>query len=207
MSKIEIFNEDCMEGMKKYPDKHFDLAIVDPPFSIGIGNSPRLVTDKGFEAKAWDDEPIDDSYFVELFRVSKEQIIWGGNYYALPANKHCVIWDKLQPEALSVGMFDYAWTSFDGANKIFRRNVQDEKGKIHPTQKPVKLYEWLLKNYAKEGDLILDTHLGSGSIAIACWDMGFDLKGFEIDKDYYEGAMKRLDEHQRQMRLNLSLRA
>lgn len=195
---INLFNQDCMEAMKAMPDKAFELAIVDPEFGIGIGHSPRLVTDKGLVPKTWDDRPIDPKYFVELFRVSRNQIIWGGNYYLLPANKHCVIWDKMQPEALSFGMFDYAWTSFDGANKIFRRSVQDEKSKIHPTQKPVKLYEWLLKNYAKPGDRILDTHLGSGSSAIAAYNMGYDFTGYEIDKDYYEAAVKRLNDHKRQ---------
>ena len=195
---IELLNMDCMEYMATLPDKAFELAIVDPEFGIGIGNSPRLVTDKGLKAKAWDDKPIDPRYFVELFRVAKEAIIWGGNYYALPANKHCVIWDKMQPEALSFGMFDYAWTSFDGANKIFRRSVQDEKGKIHPTQKPVKLYEWLLTNYAKPGQRILDTHLGSGSSAIAAYNLGFDFVGMELDKDYFDAAVKRFNQHKAQ---------
>ena len=153
---IEILNEDCMAVMARYPDKHFDLAIVDPEFGIGIGNSPRLVTDKGLKAKAWDDKPIDPHYFVELFRVAKNAIIWGGNYYALPANKHCVIWDKMQPEALSFGMFDYAWTSFDGANKMFRRSVQDEKGKIHPClpagEKVFFNDEWMKIEDVKLGD-------------------------------------------------------
>jgi site-specific DNA-methyltransferase (adenine-specific) len=193
--KSEIFNEDCVAAMKLYPDKYFDLAIVDPEFGIGIGNSPRLVTDKGRDAKSWDDKPVDPSYFVELFRVSKQQIIWGGNYYTLPGNKHCIIWDKMQPETLSFGMFDYAWTSFDGANKIFRRSVQLEKDKIHPTQKPVQLYRWLLKNYAQPGDKILDSHLGSGSSRIAAHDMGFSFTGFELDKDYFEASEKRFQQH------------
>lgn len=191
----EVFNEDCMIGMARYPDKHFDLAIVDPEFGIGIGNSPRLVRDKGIKAKSWDDKPINPTYFTELFKVSKQQIIWGGNYYQLPGNKHCIIWDKMQPEALSFGMFDYAWTSFDGANKIFRQSVQIEKNKIHPTQKPVQLYRWILKNYAEHGYKILDTHLGSGSSRIAAHDMGFDFTGFEIDKDYFEAQEKRFRNH------------
>ena len=191
---IELLNIDCMEYMAKLPDKAFDLAIVDPEFGIGIGNSPRLVTDKGLKPKAWDDKPISPEYFDHVFRVSVHQIIWGGNYYPLPANKHCVIWDKVQPEALSFGMFDYAWTSFDGANKLFRRSVQDEKGKIHPTQKPIKLYEWLLTNYAKPGQRILDTHLGSGSSAIAAHYFGVDFVGCELDKDYYDAAVKRFEQ-------------
>jgi len=187
----EVFNSDCVEGMKRFPDKFFDLAIVDPEFGIGIGKSPRLVTDKGLKAKNWDDEPISMNYFDELFRVSKNQIIWGGNYYALPPTKHCVIWDKMQPEALSFGMFDFAWTSFDGANKIFRKSVQDEKNKIHPTQKPRALYDWLIKNYAKIGDKILDTHLGSQSSRIAAYKKGFDFWGFEIDEDYFRDGNAR----------------
>jgi site-specific DNA-methyltransferase (adenine-specific) len=190
---VELLNVDCMDFMATLPDKAFDLAIVDPEFGIGIGNSPRLVTDKGLKAKDWDNKPIDPQYFVELFRATKNQIIWGGNYYALPANKHCVIWDKMQPESLSFGMFDYAWTSFDGANKIFRRSVQDEKGKIHPTQKPVTLYKWLLTNYAKPGHRILDTHLGSGSSAIAAHNFGFDFVGCELDKEYYDAAVRRFN--------------
>jgi len=196
-----LLNCDCMEYMATLPDKAFELAIVDPEFGIGIGSSPRLVTDKGLQAKAWDDKPIDPAYFVELFRVSNHQIIWGGNYYPLPANKHCVIWDKLQPENMSFGMFDYAWTSFDGANKIFRRSVQDEKGKIHPTQKPVKLYEWLLINYAKSGDRILDTHLGSMSSVIACANLGFEITGCELDADYFDAGCKRVVDSLRQERM------
>jgi site-specific DNA-methyltransferase (adenine-specific) len=201
--KITVTNEDNMQLMARYPDGWFDLAIVDPEFGIGIGNSPRLVTDKGLKSKQWDNKPIDMNYFDELFRISKNQIIWGGNYYALPPNKHCIIWDKKQPEKLSFGMFDYAWTSFDGANKIFRKSVQDEKDKIHPTQKPVALYKWLLDRYAKQGDKILDTHLGSGSIAIACHDYGFELTACELDAEYYEAAKKRFFNHKAQTNLFL----
>ena len=188
---INAYNMDCMDFMRDKPDNYYDLAIVDPEFGIGIGKSPRLVTDKGLEAKSWDDKPIDENYFSELFRVSKHQVIWGGNYYPLPANKHCVIWDKVQPEGLSFGMFDYAWTSFDGANKIFRQSVQIEKDKIHPTQKPIQLYKWLLKNYATEGNKILDTHGGSFSSAIACHMEGYDLDICELDEDYFNDAVKR----------------
>lgn len=199
---MKIFqNRDCMEGMKEYPDKFFDLAIVDPEFGIGIGKSPRLVTDKGREAKEWDDKPINPSYFTELFRVSKNQIIWGGNYYPLQGNKHCIIWDKVQPEALSFGMFDYAWTSFNGANKIFRQSVQIEKDKIHPTQKPVQLYKWLIQKYAKPGERVLDTHVGSASSLIAYEAEGFDYVGFEIDKEYYDNAVKRIEQYRSQLKL------
>jgi len=189
--KIQVTNEDCMELMGRYPDGYFDLAIVDPEFGIGIGNSPRLVTDKGLKPKEWDNKPIDMKYFDELFRVSKQQIIWGGNYYALPANKHCIIWDKKQPEKMSFGMFDYAWTSFDGSNKIFRYSVLNEKDKIHPTQKPVALYNWILDRYAKPDFKILDTHLGSGSHAIAAHYFGCELTACELDSEYYEASLKR----------------
>jgi site-specific DNA-methyltransferase (adenine-specific) len=190
----EVFNMDCMEALRKMKDKEFDLAIVDPEFGIGIGKSPRLVTDKGLKAKTWDDKPISMEYFDDLFRVSKRQIIWGGNYYNLGATKHCIIWDKVQPEGLSFGMFDFAWTSFEGANKIFRYSVQLEKNKIHPTQKPVSLYKWLLLNYAKQGDKILDTHVGSGSSRIAAYKLGFDFTGYELDLDYYQAQEKRFKE-------------
>jgi site-specific DNA-methyltransferase (adenine-specific) len=198
---LTLTNECNMQMMARYPDKYFDLAIVDPEFGIGIAKSPRLVTDKGFKAKTWDDIPINDGYFVELFRVSKNQIIWGGNYYNLPGNKHCIIWDKIQPESLSFGMFDYAWTSFKGANKIFRQSVQNEKDKIHPTQKPVQLYKWILEKYANPGFKILDTHMGSGSIAIACHDYGYDLTACELNKDYYEAAIQRIKQHTDQLKI------
>src|SRR5690606_37539231 len=199
--KTRVFNMDCMEYMRSVEDGYFELAVVDPEFGIGIGNSPRLVTDKGLKAKSWDDKPISPEYFNELFRISKNQIIWGGNYYALPANKHCIIWDKKQPEKMSFGMFDYAWTSFDGANKIFRKSVQDEINKIHPTQKPVKLYEWILMNYAKEGDKILDTNLGSGSSRIAAYNLGFDFTGIELDEEYFNASVDRFNTHKSQLTL------
>lgn len=200
---IRLFNLDCMTAMASMPDKAFDLAIVDPEFGISIGRSARLVTDKGLPAKAWDDKPISPDYFNELFRVSQNQIIWGGNYYNLPPSKHCIIWDKIQPEGLSFGMFDFAWTSFNTANKIFRRSTSSDNGRIHPTQKPVRLYEWLLKNYAKPGDKILDTHCGSGSILIACDIMGFSIDAYETDADYFKAAKDRLERHQRQETLDL----
>ena len=200
--KMDLRNCDCMDLMKEFPDKHFELAIVDPEFGIGIGKSPRLVTDKGFKAKNWDDKPIDTKYFNELFRVSKNQIIWGGNYYSLSGNKHCIVWDKQQPEKLSFGMFDYAWTSFNGSNKMFRYSVQNETNKIHPTQKPVALYKWLLQNYAKAGDKILDTHLGSMSSVIACYDEKFDITGAELDPDYFNAGMERVAKHTTQVRLD-----
>ena len=189
----EVYNEDCMEVMKRFPDKFFDLAVVDPEFGIGIGKSARLVTDKGLQAKVWDDKPISMDYFKELFRVSKNQIIWGGNYYSLGATKHCIIWDKKQPEDLSFGMFDFAWTSFEGSNKMFRASVQIEVDKIHPTQKPVALYNWTYKRYAKNGNKILDTHLGSQSSRIAAYKLGFDFWGCELDADYFKSGCERFE--------------
>ena len=197
----ETYNMDCMEYMRQFPDKHFELAVVDPEFGIGIAKSARLVTDKGLKAKQWDDKPIDAVYFKELFRISKNQIIWGGNYYSLPPTKHCIIWDKKQPESFSFGMFDFAWTSFNGSNKIFRRSIQLENNKIHPTQKPVALYKWLLHNYAKPGDKILDTHLGSGSSRIAAYDLGFDFYATELDKDYFDAQEKRFQNFKSQLKL------
>lgn len=130
--KIELLNIDCMEYMAGCADNSFDLAIVDPEFGIGISRSNRLVTDKGLRAKSWDDKPIKPKYFTELFRISNNQIIWGGNYYDLPPTKHCLIWDKKQPESLSFGMFDFAWTSYAKSNKIFYKSVQDGNKRIHP---------------------------------------------------------------------------
>ena len=198
---INFHNTDNMEFMATKPDNYYDLAVVDPEFGIGIGNSPRLVTDKGLKAKEWDNKPVDMNYFTELFRVSKQQIIWGGNYYPLPANKHCVIWDKMQPEGMSFGMFDYAWTSFNGANKMFRYSVQKEQNKRHPTQKPVQLYRWILQRYAEKGFKILDTHGGSGSITIACDMEGFDLDICEIDKEYFDASVKRYNTYKSQLKL------
>jgi len=198
---INIHNVDCMDFMRNIPDKYYYLADCDPEFGIGIGNSPRLVTDKGLVAKKWDNKPISMEYFDELFRVSKNQIIWGGNYYALPANKHCIIWDKMQPEGMSFGMFDYAWTSFDGANKMFRYSVQNEKNKIHPTQKPVALYRWILQRYATKGMKVLDTHGGSMSHAIACDMEGYDLDICEIDKEYFDSGVSRYNNYKSQLKL------
>ena len=143
----------------------------------------------------WDNAP-DESYFAELKRVSSNQIIWGGNYFPLPPTRGVIAWDKVQPWP-NFSAWEMAWTSFNCVARIFKYDNRT-KGKIHPTQKPVALYKWLLSNYAKPGDKILDTHLGSGSIAIACHDLGFDLTGYELDTDYYSAAWHRLEQHQRQ---------
>ena len=181
IGNCELWHGDCMDYMRDLPDKAFDLAIVDPEFS--------------------NDKPIAPRYFVELFRIAKNAIIWRGNRYALPPSKHCVIWDKTRAEGLKFVMVDYAWTSFDDVNKYFKQSVDNEKDKIHPTQKPVKLYEWLLTNYAKQGQRILDTHLGGGSSAIAANELGFEFVGIELDADYYAAACKRIEQAYAQPRL------
>ena len=195
----EVYNMDCMEGMAQYPDKYFELAIVDPPYGIGISNNSfRQKQDK----KDWDNNIPNNLYFDELFRVSINQIICGGNYFNLLPSQGFVIWDKKQPEDFSTSMCEYGWISFKKPAKIFRLHVVTaENNKIHPTQKPVKLYKWLLTNYAKQGDKILDTHLGSGSSRVAAYDMGFDFVGYELDKDYYLAQEKRFNDFKQQLKL------
>ena len=195
---IEITNEDNMELMKRYPDDYFDLAIVDPPYGIGISSNPvRQQHDK----KEWDNAIPTDEYFTELFRVSKNQIIWGGNYFDLPPSQGFFIWDKKQPHDFSLAMCEMAWSSIQKPAKMWSLSVLKERGKIHPTQKPVELYEWQLINNTEEGYKILDTHLGSGSIAIACHNLKFDLTACELDKDYYEASIKRIQNHVSQIRM------
>lgn len=198
--KIRITNEDNMALMARYPDKNFDLAIIDPPYGIGISSNPVRQQHK---KKEWDNSIPEEEYFKELFRVSKNQIIWGGNYFFdyLKNSQGFIIWDKKQPENFSLAMCEFAYSSIQSPAKIFRYSVLSEQNKIHPTQKPVALYKWLLDKYAKPGDKILDTHLGSGSIAIACHDYGFDLTACELDKDYYESAIKRIKRHTAQQKL------
>ena len=191
---IELLNCDCMEYMRTLPDKAFDLAIADPPYGIGINNSSRL-GHYGGKGKKWDNETPDDFYFLELQRVSKNQIIWGANYFNMPPCRCFLIWDKQQPEAVSFASCEYAWTSFDASAKTYYQRPQcADVVRIHPTQKPTKLYEWLLANYAKQGDRILDTHLGSGSSAIAAHYGGFDFVGCELDADYFNAASKRFEQ-------------
>jgi site-specific DNA-methyltransferase (adenine-specific) len=208
---MNITNEDNMDLMARYDDNHFDLAIVDPPYGIdianmnmGIGNIPKASKAKNrkWKAKDWDSDIPSEQYFKELFRVSKNQIIWGGNYFDLPPCGKFIIWDKEIPKGLSFSDCEYAWTSFKGANNMFRYSAYRNKSeKFHPTQKPPQLYDYCLMNFAKEGDKILDTHLGSGSIAIACHNLGFDLTACELDKEYYDSAMKRLNNHKLQQKL------
>ncbi len=197
---ITITREDNMKLMARYPDNYFDLAIVDPPY--GILNKTKRGGDHKFnmdEYSQWDVKP-DDKYFNELFRVSKNQIIWGGNYFEQlwarsPYNKGFIIWDKNQPETLNnFSMAEMAWSSIDKPSKIFRFSVRKNRNKIHPTQKPIELYEWLLKLYSNHGDKILDTHLGSGTLAIACYKAGLSLTACEISENYYLKALEKIKE-------------
>ena len=201
---IDLNNMDCLEAMKQMDDNQFDLAIVDPPYGININNNMgRRKGDKKSSYKKidWDNKTPTQKYFDELFRVSRNQIIWGANYMIDKIKKpsSCwLMWDKKFSEDVSFAQYELAWTSFQSSAKKFDKSP-NQQNRIHPTQKPVKLYEWILDKYAKEGDKILDTHLGSGSIAIACHNRGFDLTGFEIDKEYFDNACERLRVHQSQL--------
>lgn len=212
---VELLNIDCMEYMATLPDKAFDLAIVDPPYGINVANNTtgtviRNKSDRDiFAKKDWDKAIPDVRYFNELFRVSKEQIIWGGNYFLdiLGYCKAPIIWDKLNGESMYADG-EMAWTSKGCPRnlRIWRHQwcgafKDSERGatKYHPTQKPVKLYEWLLTNYAKPGQRVLDTHLGSGSSAIAAHYFGVDFVGCELDKDYFEAAKKRFEQQTAQL--------
>lgn len=216
--KIELLNCDCMEYMKTVPDKYFELAIVDPPYGIGENGQRNLTGDRptakwknpnSINYKKFDDsETPSFEYFNELKRVTKNQIIWGGNYFTqfLESSMGWVIWDKLVDEKEHLSMIEMAWSSFDKKAMKFELlwagfKKGEPTNRIHPTQKPVKLYKWLLKNYAKEGDKIFDSHGGSMSIALACHDMGFDLTLCEIDKDYYDAGVKRFENHKKQLKL------
>jgi len=198
---MTITNEDNMQLMARYPDKYFDLAIIDPPYGIDINSSGRL-GHYGGKGKKWDSSIPNKEYFKELKRVSKNQIIWGGNYFYLEPTRCFLIWDKQQPENVSFASCEFAWTSFNESAKTFYKRPQNaDIERIHPTQKPVALYKWILDKYAKQGDKILDTHLGSGSIAIACHDYGFDLTACELDKEYFDKAMQRINNHTNQQKL------
>jgi len=202
---ITITNEDNMELMSRYPDKYFDLAIVDPPYGININNNMgRRKGDKqsNYKKTYWDNSIPNEIYYNELFRVSNNQIIWGGNYMTqyLQASSCWLLWDKGFSEDVSFAQFEMAWTSFNSSTKKFDK-TSNQQNRIHPTQKPVALYKWILDKYTKQGDKILDTHLGSGSIAIACHDYRFDLTACEIDIEYYEKAIKRLNNHTKQLKL------
>lgn len=227
-SRPGLYNADCMEAMKHFPDGFFDLAVVDPPYGIGADrfNNGAGAKDHGGNSTAkrlrvndgrgklrdrrlnqsdcsWDSQPPSKEYFDELRRVSKHQIIWGGNYFQLPPTRGMIVWDKEQPWE-NFSQVELAWTSFDKPASLFRYSNttsanKDHLNKIHPTQKPTALYEWVLRKYAKPGDKILDTHAGSASSLVACYRHGFDAWGFEIDKGYYNAARKRLADEMAQM--------
>ena len=206
----EVYLEDCVKALKRFNDNHFDLAIVDPPYGLGMGtvsipsekntNSQQKFY-KDLKSKRWDDNTPNKEYFDELKRVSKNQIIWGGNYMAehLGNTKCIIIWDKMT-YIPTMSQFEFAFCSFNKHPKMVKVNSTDID-RMHPTQKPIKLYDWLLHNYAKEGDLILDTHLGSGSSRIAAYKGGFNFVGFEIDAEYYEKQEKRFNDFKSQLRL------
>jgi len=215
--KIKITNEDNMLLMARYSDNYFDLAIVDPPYGIGFdgeikemanNNSKKWKSGKGknYSRKSWDCETPPKEYFKELQRVSKNQIIWGGNYFDLPQSSGWIFWNKGVAKDFTLSPGELAWTSFNKSVDMvellwagFRKC--EETDRIHPTQKPVALYKWLLDKYAKENDKILDTHLGSGSIAIACHDYKFDLTACELDKEYFDKAIQRINNHTAQTKL------
>ena len=193
-----------MELMARYPDNYFDLAIVDPPYGLErFKKGGSHVNKYGSENGQWNNEKPTKKYFKELFRVSKNQIIWGANNFELPTSEYFIIWQKSNAENFSFAMCEMAWTNCKVPAKVYKKlHVSvDDKNKIHPTQKPKELYKWLLDKYAKQGDKILDTHLGSGSIAIACHDYGFELTACELDKEYYDSAKKRFLNHSAQTKL------
>lgn len=229
MLEFGFYNMECVEGMKEFPDKYFELAIVDPVYGDvkaggymtgkskgGVGPHPN------YNYSIWRQPKTDKRYFEELFRVSKNQIIWGGNYFAeeIGKNSTCwIVWDKCNGKTHWADC-ELAWTSFSSAVRMFRfmwngmmQGKSIEQGhvmqgnktlnekRIHPTQKPVALYKWLLSNYAEPGDKILDTHVGSASSLIACQDLGFDYIGFELDQDYYSAAKQRIERETAQMKL------
>lgn len=201
---IDLLHTDCMDFMATLPDKAFDLAIVDPPYGIGVASlnfGARDVRNESCDGKGWDNATPPDEYFTELKRVSCEQIIWGANYFNCFSNKHgAIIWDKQNPMPTS-SQCEIASYSKHQRVAYYRQtwtNYVNTKGSVHPTEKPVKLYEWLLTNYAKPGQRILDTHLGSGSSAIAAHNLGFDFVGMELDADYYAAAVKRFEQHKSQ---------
>lgn len=218
------FNMDCLEAMRSMPDKAFDLAVVDPPYGIGVMTmnytKSGAVRTHGYAAakrrdyrkqSEWDIAP-EQEYFDQLFRVSKKQIIWGGNYFQLPPTKGFIVWDKRVDDSMSNDFADceLAWLSEGlGVARVFRfcwngmiqGDMKNKEERFHPTQKPVALYKWILNRYAKPGDKILDTHLGSGSSRIAAYDLGFDFVGYEIDKEYFDKQEERFEKHTAQTSL------
>ena len=201
---VELLHMDCMDYMATLEDNAFDLAVVDPPYGIGVTamNMGGRKTIKPDKEKTWDSMPPDPAYFEELFRVSGNQVVWGGNYFDLRSSQYFAVWDKGETMyGRDFAEAEYAWVR-SGGTRVFKLSP-NQLARIHPTQKPVKLYEWLLKNYAKEGDRILDTHLGSGSSAIAAHYGGFDFVGMELDEDYYKAACERFDRETAQQAMEL----
>ena len=214
---ITLHNLDCLPAMREMVDNQYSLAIVDVPYGIKQdghreNNRSKLAISKNYHKALWDQDRPDLEYFKELFRVSENQIIWGGNHLCdlFNAQSSCwIVWDK--DNSGDFADCELAYTSFETAvrkfqftwNGMLQGDMKNKETRIHPTQKPVALYKWLLRNYATEGDTILDTHGGSMSLAIACYDYGFDLTCYELDADYYAAAVKRLDDHRSQMRLEL----
>lgn len=204
MTQSIVFNSDCLEAMRNMPDNAYDLAIVDPPYGIGAGgktfinrNTANKRAESFYRDSDWDTSRPDKSYFTELLRVSKNWIVWGGNYFTdlLSPSRCFIVWDK-KTGSNSYADAELALTSFDSNARIFVKlwlgaHAQDSDGRFHPTQKPVDLYKWCINNFAKRGDKILDTHLGSGSSRIAAHELGFDFTGYELDKGYYEAQEKR----------------
>jgi len=208
----EVYLMDCVAGLRHYPDNYFDLAVVDPPYGIGIDGQKKSINlnnpkanRKEHKFKGWDNEIPTAEYFAELWRVSKNQIVWGANYFVEHLNKGTkgwIVWYKGQ-EGLTMSDAELAYSSFAWATRVVKINRVEllKDGTIHPTQKPIKLYDWIYANYANEGDLILDTHLGSGSSRIAAYKGGFNFVGFEIDKEYYEKQEKRFNDFKSQLRM------
>lgn len=217
MLDFGFYNMDCMKGMRQFPDKYFDLAIVDPPYGakVGKGGYMHNTTSGGcarhhkYHLALWGMDKPGPDYFKELLRVSKNQVIWGGNYMCdmLETSQGWIVWDKEIPKGVHYADCELAWTSFDRALKKFtyrwsgmlQGDMKHKEHKIHPTQKPVALYEWILKNYSNPGDTILDTHVGSASSLIACSKTGHKYVGFELDKTYYQLAKERLEKETAQM--------
>jgi site-specific DNA-methyltransferase (adenine-specific) len=210
--KSEVFNTDCLAAMKSYPDNYFDLAIVDPPYGIDVTNQSQgkgggVAKKIEYKKTDWDKYAPNNDYFQELIRVSQNQIIWGGNYFTLRPSSCWIVWDKLN--SADFADCELAWTSFATAvrkftyrwNGMLQQDMKNKESRIHPTQKPVALYRWLLQNYAKPNDKILDTHLGSGSSRIAADMEGYNFTGYELDKDYFDASVKRFKDYKQQIKL------
>ena len=203
--KSTVYLMDCMEGLKQIPKGLDIIAVVDPPYGLGesVVNSGGRFKRYYNENGNWDKSIPTDQYFNDLFNTTKNQIIWGGNYFALPPNKCFIIWDKLQPIGISFAMAEYAWTSFDKVAKICKHRTQGQEQRFHPTQKPIYLYSFIFKHFSEQSDIILDTHLGSQSSRIAADMANLEFIGFELDSDYFRDGCKRFDNYTKQLKLEL----